>query len=77
MDVFGLGLAMLAALALLSEPSEWLTLTGDLTLTRCQSISPRYTHNSGSCGYWADGRLSAMNPDYDLRIDTEQSARRK
>ena len=35
MDAFGLGLAVLAALALLSEPSEWLTLTADLTLPRC------------------------------------------
>jgi hypothetical protein len=30
-----LGLAALAALALLLEPSEWLTLTADLTLPRC------------------------------------------
>ena len=34
-DAFALGLAALAALALLLEPSKWLTLTADLTLPRC------------------------------------------
>lgn len=47
MDAFGLGLAVLAALALLLEPSARLTLTADLTLPRCESICARHTRNSG------------------------------
>src|SRR5260370_33156525 len=35
MDAFGLGFAVLAALALLLAPPEWQTLTADLTLPRC------------------------------------------
>jgi hypothetical protein len=56
MDAFGLGLAVLAALALLLEPSEWLTLTADLDATEMLVDMPRYTHNSGTGGYWADDR---------------------
>jgi hypothetical protein len=37
----------------------------------------RYTHNSGTGGYWAVGRVSGSNPDWDMRIGNDKSANRK